>query len=156
MNAKNWIGKLFTTDRDIGSLIIRVMLGLIMFPHGAQKLFGWFGGYGFHGTMGFMTGQLGIPALLAFLVIIAESLGALALIGGFLTRLTAFGLAADMIGAILMVHAKYGFFMNWFGAQKGEGFEYHLLVIGMALALMIKGGGRFAIDTLVSKKLKGD
>ncbi len=156
MNAKKWSANLFATDRDPGSLIIRVTLGLIMFPHGAQKLLGWFGGYGFKGTMGFFTDQLGIPALLAFLVILAESLGALALIAGFLTRLSAFGIGAAMVGATLMVHASNGFFMNWYGAQAGEGFEYHLLVIGMALALVIKGGGRFAVDTLVAEKVKGE
>jgi len=153
MNAKKWIGRLFETDRDLGSLILRVSLGLIMFPHGAQKLLGWFGGYGFHGTMGYFTGQLGIPALLAFLVILAESLGALALIAGALTRVAAFGIAANMVGAILMVHAANGFFMNWFGAQAGEGFEYHLLVIGMAIALIIKGGGRYAVDSLAAERL---
>ena len=156
MNAKKWSAVLFATDRDFGSLIIRVTLGLIMFPHGAQKLFGWFGGYGFEGTMGFFTDQLGVPALLAFLVILAESLGSLALVAGFLTRLSAFGIGASMTGAILMVHASNGFFMNWYGAQAGEGFEYHLLVLGMALALIIKGGGRYAVDALVAERLKSE
>ncbi len=156
MKTKKWTGIVFASDRDIGSLIIRVTLGLIMFPHGAQKLLGWFGGYGFGGTMGFFTDQLGVPALLAFLVILAESLGSLALIAGFLTRLSAFGIAASMVGAIGMVHAANGFFMNWYGAQAGEGFEYHLLVLGMALALIIKGGGRFAVDTVIADKVKGE
>jgi len=155
MNAKKWSAALFTTDRDFGSLIIRVTLGIIMFPHGAQKLFGWFGGYGFSGTMGFFTDQLGVPSLMALLVILAESLGSLALLAGFLTRLSAFGIGASMVGAILMVHASNGFFMNWYGAQAGEGFEYHLLAIGMALALIIKGGGRYAADTFVAERIKG-
>lgn len=156
MNANKWSAALFATNRDTGTLIIRVTLGIIMFPHGAQKLLGWFGGYGFNGTMGFFTDQLGVPALLAFLVILAESLGSLALISGFLTRLSAFGIGAAMVGAILMVHASNGFFMNWYGTQAGEGFEYHLLVIGMAVALIVKGGGRFAADTFVAEKIKGE
>lgn len=156
MNAKKWSAVLFATDRDLGSLIIRVTLGIIMFPHGAQKLLGWFGGYGFNGTMGFFTDQLGVPSLLAVLVILAESLGSLALVAGFLTRLSAFGIGASMTGAILMVHASNGFFMNWYGAQAGEGFEYHLLVLGMALALIIKGGGRYAVDALVAERLKSE
>lgn len=154
MNAGKWTGKLFATDRDIGSLIIRVTLGLVMFPHGAQKLLGWFGGYGFKGTMGFFTEQ-GMPAALALLVILAESLGALALISGAVTRVAALGMAAVMMGAIAMVHAPNGFFMNWYGAQAGEGFEYHLLVLGMAVALMVKGGGRFSVDALVAEKIQG-
>jgi len=146
-------GKLLGTDRDVGSVIIRVFMGLVMFPHGAQKLFGWFGGYGFEGTMGYFTGQ-GIPAVLAFLVIIAESLGSLALIAGLLTRVAAFGIGAVMVVAALM-HVSNGFFMNWFGAQQGEGFEYHLLVIGMALALIVKGAGRWSLDGLVANRIKG-
>ena len=148
--------RLFKTDHNIGMLILRITLGAVIFPHGAQKLLGWFGGYGFHGTMGYFTDQLGIPALLAFLVIIAESLGALALIAGFLTRPAAFGIGASMIGAIFMMHAANGFFMNWYGTQDGEGFEYHLLVIGMTLALIVKGTGRFAIDAFISRLLKNE
>ena len=152
MKVKELVAKGFATDRDIGSLIIRITLGFIIFPHGAQKLLGWFGGHGFSGTMDFFTGQLGIPALVALLVILAESLGALALIAGFITRFSAFGIGITMIGALKM-HAANGFFMNWYGAQEGEGFEYHLLVIGLALALLIKGAGRFAVDTLIAEKL---
>lgn len=156
MNTKKWIGRLFETDGDIGSLIIRVALGLIIFPHGAQKLLGWFGGYGFQGTMGFFTEQLGVPSLLALLVILAESLGALALIAGFITRVAAFGIGASMIGAIVMVHAANGFFMNWYGAQNGEGYEYHLLVLGMAVAMLVTGGGRYAVDKLIATKLMSE
>jgi len=156
MNAKKWILNLFATNRDGGSLIIRVTLGLVMFPHGAQKLFGWFGGYGLSGTMGFFTEQLGIPALLAMLVILAESLGSLALLAGVLTRFAAVGIGASMTSAILMVHASNGFFMNWYGAQNGEGYEYHLLVIGMALALLVRGGGRYAVDTLIARRIESE
>lgn len=130
----------------------RVLLGLVIFPHGAQKLLGWFGGYGFSGTMGFFTGTLHLPAPLALLVILGESLGALGLIAGAGTRLAAFGISAIMAGAVLTTHAQFGFFMNWFGAQKGEGFEYHLLVLALSLPLVIWGGGRFAVDALVKAR----
>ena len=137
--------KLFATNNDILPLILRLTLGLVMFPHGAQKLLGWFGGAGFSATMQGMTG-MGLPTVIVFLVIVAEFFGALGLITGFLTRFSAFGIAVVMIGAVATVHAKVGFFMNWFGQQQGEGFEYHLLVIGIAIALMIRGGGLLSID----------
>jgi putative oxidoreductase len=143
--------KLIHTDDDIQSLILRIMLGVVFFPHGAQKLLGWFGGHGFSGTMGFFTDTMGIPAIFAFLAIMAESLGAVALIAGFLTRLAALGIGSVMTVAVFMVHLPYGFFMNWFGNQKGEGFEYHLLAIAIALALIVKGGGKWSVDKLLTK-----
>ncbi len=153
---KTLLQHIIASGDGFDTLPVRVGAGVIFAAHGAQKLFGWFGGYGFEGTMGFFTDQLGVPALLALLVILAESLGSLALVAGFLTRLSAFGIGASMAGAILMVHASNGFFMNWYGAQAGEGFEYHLLVLGMALALIIKGGGRYALDALVAERLKSE
>jgi putative oxidoreductase len=146
------IRKLFRTDNDISSLVLRLLLGIVFFPHGAQKVFGWFGGPGFSGTMGMFTEKMGVPAFLAFLAILAESGGSLALISGFLTRVAAFGIACNMVVAIFMVHLPNGFFMNWFGKQQGEGFEYHLLVIAIAIALMIKGGGQWSIDGLIAKE----
>ena len=140
------------TDNDVSSLVLRFVLGAVMFPHGAQKLFGWFGGYGFGGTMGFFTESLGIPAPLAFLAIMAESLGALALMAGLVTRIAAFGIGGVMVVAGMM-HLENGFFMNWSGQQAGEGFEFHILAAGMAVALLIKGGGRFAVDRLIQQKL---
>jgi putative oxidoreductase len=134
------------------NLIVRVTLGAVMLPHGAMKLFGWFGGIGVLGTIEAFSKGYHIPAFLTLLVIAAESLGALGLIFGFATRLCAFGIFCDMIGAIYLVHWPNGFFMNWFGKQHGEGFEYHLLVLGMALALMISGGGRLSLDGLVAQK----
>jgi putative oxidoreductase len=116
-----------------------------MLPHGLQKTLGLFGGPGFSGTMGMFTSQ-GMPALLAFLVILSESLGSLGLIVGLLTRVAAFGCAAVMLGAIGMVHWPNGFFMNWSGKQAGEGFEYHILALGVALALLIGGGGKASMD----------
>jgi putative oxidoreductase len=121
------------------------MLGLVMFPHGAQKMLGWFGGHGFSGTMGFFTHQ-GIPAPLAFLAIAAEFFGGLGLIVGFLSRIAAFGVLCNMAVAVLTVHFHNGFFMNWAGTNKGEGFEYHLLAIAMALAVMIGGAGAPSVD----------
>ena len=143
----------FQTDEAWSSLIIRVTLGIVMLPHGAQKLLGWFGGFGFAGTMGMFTEKMHIPAVVAFLVIIGESFGSLGLITGFLTRLSAFGFLCIMLGAVAMVHWPNGFFMNWFGQQAGEGFEYHLLVIGMSLALLIAGGGKWSVDGAIAKKL---
>jgi putative oxidoreductase len=145
--------KLFQTNDDIATMVLRVLLGVVFFPHGMQKLLGWFGGPGFEGTMGFFTGTLGIPVIFAFLAIIAEGLGSLGLITGFLTRLSAFGIAVNMAVAVYMLHWQNGFFMNWLGKQAGEGYEYHLLVIAIAIALIIKGGGKLSVDRIVAEKL---
>lgn len=142
----------FQTDESINNLIIRVMLGIVMFPHGAQKLLGWFGGYGLEGTLGFFTNQMGMPVVIAMLVILGESLGALGLITGFLTRFCAAGILIIMSGAIVIVHASNSFFMNWSGKQDGEGFEYHLLAIALCLPLLISGGGRFSADGFIAKR----
>jgi putative oxidoreductase len=150
MKALNF---LFKTDNDISTLLLRLVLGVVFFPHGAQMVLGWFGGYGFSGTMGFFTGTLHIPALFAFLAIIAQFAGAIALILGLYTRLAALGIAANMLVAVTMVHAQYGWFMNWFGNQKGEGFEYHLLAIGIAVVLIVRGGGKWAADTTIENSL---
>jgi putative oxidoreductase len=141
-----WI---FQTADSWSSLILRLMLGIVIFPHGAQKLFGWFGGNGFAGTMTFFTDQRHIPAFFAFLAIIAESLGSMGLIIGLLTRVAAFGIMCNMLVAISMVHWPIGFFMNWAGKQKGEGFEYHLLAIGICLALLISGAGKWSVDRAI-------
>ena len=144
------VRKLFATDDNTGTAILRLVLGVVFFAHGAQKLLGWFGGYGFSGTMGFFTGALHIPALFAFLAIAAEFFGGLGLILGFLTRIAAFGIAAVMVVAIGMVHSTFGFFMNWSGTLKGEGFEYHLLVLAITAFLMIRGAGAFSIDRAIA------
>ncbi len=143
--------KLIQTEDDISGFILRLILGAVFFPHGMQKLFGWFGGNGFSGTMGFFTDKMEIPAVFAFLAIMAESLGSVALIAGVLTRIAAFGIGTVMVVAVLMVHLPYGFFMNWFGTKQGEGFEFHLLAIAIALALMIKGGGKWSVDHTLSR-----
>lgn len=148
--------KLLTTKDDISMMTLRITLGLVIFPHGAQKLFGWFGGYGFSGTMHHFTENMGIPYLFALLAILAESFGALGLIVGLGTRIAALGVGATIGVAAFMGHVQHGFFMNWFGKQAGEGFEYHLLVVGMALALIIRGGGKWSLDRLLSKEQKGE
>lgn len=145
---------IFKTDDALSSFILRVMLGIVIFPHGAQKLLGWFGGFGFTGTMGFFTGQMHIPAVLALLVIIGESLGSLGLIIGFLSRIAAFGIACIMIGAIWLVHWPNGFFMNWFGKQAGEGFEYHLLALAISIAILIAGSGLWSVDREISMRME--
>lgn len=142
--------KLMRTDDSVGLFLVRVFLGIVIFPHGAQKVLGWFGGHGFSWTMDFFTQRLHIPAPLVVLVILAEFLGALGLIVGFLGRVGAFGTLCVMLGAIYLIHLKNGFFMDWYNTGQGEGFEYHLLAIGMALAVMIQGSGRFSIDRALS------
>ena len=144
---------IFKTTDDISPLILRVLLGGVFFPHGAQKVLGWFGGYGFTSTMGFFTGTMHIPSLFAFLAIAAEFAGPLALIAGLFTRVAACGIAAVMAVAVITTHAQHGFFMNWSGAQKGEGIEYHLLAAGIALVLILAGGGRFSADRAITRQL---
>ena len=144
--------KIFQTNENTTATIIRIVLGAILFPHGAQKLLGWFGGYGFSGTMGFLTGTAGLPWVAAFLVITIEFFGALALILGFATRVVAIGIIVLFAGIIFTSHLNNGFFMNWSGQLQGEGYEYHLLVIGMALALLISGGGKLSVDYALQKK----
>jgi putative oxidoreductase len=142
--------KLFDTDDNTATAILRLVLGVVFFLHGAQKMFGWFGGFGFSGTMGLFTGMMQIPAVFAFLAIAAEFFGGLGLILGFLTRIAAFGIAVNMLVAIAMVHRHFGLFMNWAGTQKGEGIEYHLLVLAITAFLMIRGAGAFSIDRAIA------
>ena len=137
--------KLTNTDsRNFALTILRLAAGIVFFAHGAQKALGWFGGYGYTGTMGFFTHMMGIPAPLAFLAIMAEFLGGIGLIVGFLSRIAAFGILCNMLVAICMVHRQFGFFANWSGQQKGEGIEYHLL------AIMIAGSGALSVDAALS------
>lgn len=142
--------KLLATNNNIAITVVRGVLGIVLFPHGAQKLLGWFGGYGFSGTMGFLTGAAHLPYILALLVILIEFFGALLLIFGFATRIAALGVFVLFAGIIFTSHTDNGFFMNWGGNQKGEGFEYHLLVLGMSLAVLINGAGRFSADKAIT------
>lgn len=143
--------KLISTSDDFAPTVARLVLGVVMFAHGAQKMLGWFGGYGFSGTMQFFTQTMHIPAPLALLPICAEFFGGLGLIVGLLGRVAAFGILCDMLVAIFTVHIHVGFFVNWSGQQKGEGFEYHLLAIALALVVMIKGSGALSVDRALSQ-----
>ena len=142
---------LATTDSVVPTLL-RVALGGVILGHGLQKVFGWFGGYGIQGTMGFFA-SLGMPSLLGALVIISDFAGSLALVAGLATRLMAAAAFAVMLGATLLVHWPNGFFMNWGGAPHGEGYEFHVLAMAMAISLVLSGGGRVSVDAWLSRKL---
>jgi len=145
------IEKILKTDNfDWGALIARVFLGVVILPHGLQKLLGMFGGYGFSATVEYFA-STGIPSLIGVLIVMGESFGALFLILGLISRVSAAGIALIMLGATVMVHSQFGFFMNWFGTQGGEGFEYHLLALGLALVVLVKGGGKWALDGEIFK-----
>ena len=141
-----------STTAGWSSTVARLVLAAVMFPHGAQKLLGWFGGYGFAGTLGFLTDKMGLPKPLAASVILIEFGAPLLLVAGLGTRFAALGIGAIMIGAIATVHASQGFFMNWSGAQAGEGFEYHLLALGLVAVLLAQGGGRASLDRWISAR----
>ncbi len=143
----------FDTRSSWSAMILRLGLAGVILPHGFGKLLGWFGGFGFAGTMGFFTHKMHIPAPVAFLVIIGESLGSLALILGFMTRFVAVSFVMIMIGAILLVHLPNGFYMNWYGTKAGEGYEYHLLVITMAISLLLSGAGKASVDGVIAENL---
>jgi putative oxidoreductase len=145
------VRQLIGTQASVAGLVARLTLAAVMFPHGAQKTLGWFGGYGFSGTMNFFTETMHIPWVFALAAILAEAVGPLLLAAGLATRVAAFAIAANMFVAVATTHLQHGFFMNWFGNQKGEGFEYHILMIGLALVAMIQGGGRYSADRLLTK-----
>ena len=147
------LSRVLATKDDYGALIARVALGLVILPHGLQKTLGWYGGGGFEGTMGFFTTQMGIPSVFALLAILAESVGALALILGLLGRVSALGVGITMGVAMLLVHVPHGFFMNWFGAQQGEGIEFFLLAMALALITVIKGSGALSLDGMLAKRM---
>jgi len=144
------IKRLFATDGNLSGTILRVALGVVMFPHGAQKLLGMFGGGGLSASLKMFESAFNVPVYLALAAVLAESVGAVALVVGFCTRLAALAIAIDMAVAVYLVHSKVGFFMNWTGSQKGEGFEYHILAIAIALALSIKGGGLWSVDRVLA------
>jgi len=136
---------LLRTTNDTSPLIARLAAGIVMFPHGAQKVLGWFGGPGFVGIMGLLHG-MHIPAAIAVLDPIAEFFGSIALVIGLLSRVAALGILCVMLAAVGLVHYANGFFMNWSGQQHGEGFEYHLLMIALCLIVIVKGGGAWSAD----------
>ncbi|WP_276390307.1 DoxX family protein [Eudoraea chungangensis] len=144
--------KIITTHPNLGFSIARLTLGLVMFPHGAQKLLGLFEGYGYAGTMESLTVQMGLPSIVAFSVIIIEFFGSISLVVGLFSRFWALSLSAMFTGIIITTQLAHGFFMNWYGNQSGEGYEYSLLIIGLALSVLINGSGKWSIDSLISKK----
>jgi putative oxidoreductase len=141
---------LFATSNDHVVALLRLVLGIVFFAHGAQQFHGWFHGYGFHSMMRFYEG-VGIPAFFAALAIFTMFLGGIGLIVGLLARIAAAGIAVTMLVAVYMVHLPVGFFMNWYGTQKGEGYEFHLLAIAIAVLIMVKGAGALSIDRLIAK-----
>ncbi len=155
LNGSTILKRVLATDSDVATTIARVTLGVVMFPHAAQKVFGWFGGGGFAGTVAFF-GTIGIPALLGTLVIVIELVATVGLLLGAGSRIAALGIAAIMFGAITTVHAANGFFMNWYGSQAGEGIEYHLLVLGLAALVAIRGGGALSLDRVLAGSLQAD
>jgi len=148
---RSLLDRIVATDEKLAPAIARLMLGIVIFPHGAQKMLGWFGGHGWSATIGHF-GSMGIPAILAVLVIFAEFFGSIGLIVGALSRIAAVGIASVMLGAILLVHTKVGFFMNWAGTQKGEGYEFHLLALGLAAVVFFAGAGVASIDRMLTRK----
>ena len=145
---------LLGTNDSWGIAIARIALGVVFFAHGGQKLFGWFGGQGLRNTLRSFREGLGIPAPLAALAVATEFLGGVGLIVGFLSRLAALGIAATMIVAILAVHGKFGFFMNWYGEKRGHGVEYHILVLALALVVLLNGAGAFSLDQAVYRHIE--
>lgn len=145
--------RIIHTENTIAPLIARLTLALVLFPHGAQHLLGWFGGYGFKGTLGWMTGTAGFPAPLAALAIVVEFFAPIALVLGLLGRPAALGLVGLMLGAA-STHTANGFFMNWFGQMPAgtEGFEYHIITLGLAVTVVLTGSGAFSIDRLLSAR----
>lgn len=142
---------LSTNTNNTAALIARLALGIVVFPHGAQKLLGWFGGYGFEGTMSFLTGQAGLPYVIALLVILIEFFGALMLIAGVASRVAAFAVLVNFAGVVISSHLHNGFFMNWYSeANKGEGLEYFILLFGLSLIVLIAGGGKASIDGAIA------
>jgi putative oxidoreductase len=147
---KELIKKITLTENRISPLILRITLALVLWPHGAQLLAGLFGGYGYTGSMAYLQ-STGLPYIIAFLVIFLLFFGTLFILLGLFTRAFAAVFILMFIGMIVTVHQPNGFFMNWAGNQKGEGFEYHLLMIGIAIALIVTGGGKLSVDAYISK-----
>ena len=145
--------RLLHTDFDRTLTFLRLVLGAVFFAHGAQKMLGWYGGAGFDATMSIFTEGMSIPAPLAFLAIATEFFGSLALILGLLGRVAGVAILVEMIVAVFLVHLPFGFFMNWTGIQAGEGFEYHLLAIAIALPIAVKGAGAWSLDHALDKRL---
>lgn len=143
---------IFQTRESSCALIIRLALGFVMLAHGLQKVFGWFGGQGISGTIHTFTQNLGFALWVPILLMVIEFLGSIALILGFFTRVAAFGIGCSMAVCAYLYHIQNGFFINWFGNQKGEGIEYHILVLAICLSLLIQGGGSFSVDQRLTEQ----
>ncbi|VVM06416.1 thiosulfate dehydrogenase [quinone] large subunit [Methylacidimicrobium cyclopophantes] len=141
---------LLATRRSLGPFVLRLGLAIVFFPHGAQNIFGWFGGRGLAASTAFLHQSLHIPMLLAQAAVWTQLLAPIALAFGFFTRLAAFALGTTMAVAAILVHLRYGFFMNWFGTQAGEGFEFHILAVAGCLCLLFTGGGSLSADHRIS------
>jgi putative oxidoreductase len=147
------LAKLLATNGDWVLTVARIVLGVAFFVHGAQKFLGWFGGHGLAATIQTFREQLRIPVPLAYLAIAAEFFGGIGLIIGLLTRVAALGIAITMIVAMLKVHLRFGFLLNWFGDKQGHGIEYHLLAIVLALVLFVHGAGAFSVDLALYRRI---
>jgi putative oxidoreductase len=143
-----------STQRDWVPLVQRVTLGGVVLAHGMQKALGWFGGGGISGTVDFFQNVLHLPAAVALLVTFSDFVGSIALIAGFMTRVAAVGTGLVMLGAVATVHVGNGFFMNWFGNQAGEGYEFHLLALALVVALVRAGGGRASVDAALARRIR--
>lgn len=143
---------LMKTDDDVTTLVLRIALAAVFFPHGAQKALGWFGGQGFGATVEFFTNTMGVPMALALLIIAAEFLGSIGLFIGLFARVASFGIFCVMAGAVMLVHSKVGFFINWFGQLPAgkEGFEFHILAMALAFAVIVRGAGPVSLDRAIS------
>lgn len=150
-SANNFLAKILKTDDDVAATIARLALGLMILPHGLQKTLGWFGGYGFSGTMGFFTDTMGIPWIFALAAILAESVGGLMLILGLGARVASALVGITLFVAALTSHIQNGFFMNWFGQQKGEGIEFFILALALASIVILKGAGKLSADRALFK-----
>jgi putative oxidoreductase len=150
------LDRFLDTTPEFHLTLCRLLLGGVMFAHSTQKLLGWFGGPGFMGTIEAFRDSLGLPLIVGVLVVFAEFVGSIGLILGFLGRAAAACIVTVMVGAILLVHMEHGFFMNWFGRNSGEGFEYHLLAIGLAIPILARGSGAASIDQWLLRQLRKD
>ena len=151
---KTLIARLTSTDQNSSALIIRLVLGIVLFAHGAKSLLGWFGGAGFESTMYYLTNIMQLPVVIGLSVILLQFFGAILLLLGVLVRPLALAVAGMFAGMILTVHFDHGFFMNWFGNKSGEGYEYHILVLALCAALLIQGAGRISVDYLINQKTR--
>lgn len=144
--------RLVETTDGVAPLIARLALALVIFPHGAQKLLGWFGGAGLSATVTGFGQHYHLPSVAVILVMLAEFFGSIGLLFGLLGRAAAFAIACVMVGAIVLVHSHVGFFMNWSGSQAGEGLEFHILVLALALIVMVVGSGKMSIDRALTRR----